>query len=196
MPRNWLPQAAASSPASGTRRVSRQMITPRSACSGSGSATCKTGMPGASSERPPLAFQRAFSWLMCGKVRCVMNRPVSASANIQRRSPATPSPSSCRLGRDSPMADLRGKRYSAERCMARRPEVSETAVIRKPPPALKPTERYFSSSARRWRITSTSLSGWNLDRKLSQPTFLTMASLKLPDNEVCSTTYKSRRRGS
>ena len=53
-----------------------------------------------------------------------------------------------------------------------------------------------SSSINRWRTTSTSLSGWNLERKLSQPTFLTIESLKLPDKEVCSTTYKLRRRGS
>ena len=40
----------------------------------------------------------------------------------------------------------------------------------------------------RRRTTSTSWSGWNLERKSSQPTFFTMASLKLPDSEVCSTT--------
>jgi hypothetical protein len=36
--------------------------------------------------------------------------------------------------------------------------------------------------------TSTRRSGWNLERKLSQPTFFTIDSLKLPDSEVCSTT--------
>lgn len=44
--------------------------------------------------------------------------------------------------------------------------------------------------------TSTSMSGWNLEINLSHPTFSTMASLKLPLNDVLSAINKLLIRGS
>ncbi|MNW67356.1 hypothetical protein D3C74_459340 [compost metagenome] len=48
---------------------------------------------------------------------------------------------------------------------------------------------------RSW-VTPTSKSGWNLEMKRSHPTFLTMASLKLPLREVLRVMKRSAMRGS